>query len=269
MRYPIYIFFLMSGFFYLTGNPFSNETSQTGEAGIQGKVAKLKYGRRVSASSSEDKTAEITTTAADAKMVATAKLDIVTAPGKSLNVSDAKRQPGAVANVQEAAPTTSPTVVSAPERESFTEGKAKRFKDPARKPLDWTVFGNKRKNAALTLPIRSRSQDEIDAQGIVGEPEQAGLYNPRKLAIKTRKSKRRLTSKSREIKRAKIRREKLKARKARKNKRLARLKRRNKGVYRIAGKTKKKPVEKKTAVKKSSGKAFGFSFVGAQGRLTH
>ncbi|MCP4935392.1 MAG: hypothetical protein GY927_14620 [bacterium] len=229
MRYPIYIFLLMSGFFYLTGNPFSEETSKSGS---QGKVVQLKYGRQVNTSASVDKPAEM--------------------------------QPGAVAIAQTPARVITPAAVSTPENKSFATGKAKRFKDPARKPLDWNVFGNKRKNTALTVPVRTRSQDqqdEIDAPGIVDEPKQARGYNPRMLASKNGK-----------YKRAKLKRQELKARraarKARKRKRLARLKRRSKGSYRIARKSKKKSIRKKNVSHKPRRKKFGFSFVGPQGRLS-
>ncbi len=263
MRYPIYIFLLMSGFFYLTGNPFSNETSITGEPGVQGKLAKLKYGRQISAPLSVDKTPETTIIANDAKMTATANSYTVAASDKSASVADAK--------VQEPAPATLSTTASTPLTKSFTEGKAKRFNDPTRKAIDWTVFGNKRKNVALTVPVRTRSQDEIDAQGIAGEPKQARSYDPRELATKSREYKPALASKSRTYKRAKARRQKLKvrkaARKARKTKRLARLKRRSKGVYRIARKAKKKSPKKKTVASKPRRKKFGFTQIGAQSRL--
>ena len=94
MRYPIYVFFLMSGFFYLTGNPFSDETSKTGKPAIQGKVAQLKYGRRISTSSSEEKTAKTTAKAADVKMTATTKTYIVAASSKSTNVRSEERRVG-------------------------------------------------------------------------------------------------------------------------------------------------------------------------------
>jgi len=263
MRFPIYVFFLMSGFFYLTGNPFTDETSKTGEPGIQGKVANLKYSRRINAPLKVDKTAETSANSADGKITATAKPYTVAASSKSTSVSDAKMQPSAVAIAQEPDRVTSPATGSTPENKSFTQGKAKLFKDPARKPLDWTVFGNKRKNAALTVPVRTRSQDEIDAEGIEDEPKQARRYNPRKLASKTRKYNRaKLKRKSKRLKAQRA------ARKARKAKRLARLKRRSKGVYRIARKAKKKPTEKKTVANKPRRKKFGFTQVGVQSRLS-
>ncbi len=263
MRYPIYIFLLMSGVFYLTGNPFLDETSQTGEPGVQGKLAKLKYGRRINAPLSVDKKPETTIIADDAKMTETANSYTVAASDESTSVADTK--------VQEPAPVTLSTTASTPSSKSFTKGQAKRFKDPARKAIDWTVFGNKRKNVALTVPVRPRSQDEIDAEGIAGEPKQVRSYDPLELATKDRKYKPTLASESRKYKRAEIRRQKLKARKAarkaRKTKRLARLKRRTKGAYRIARKAKKKTPEKEEVASKPRRKEFGFTQVGVQSRL--
>ncbi len=262
MRYPVYIFLLISGFFYLTGNPFSDETSQTAQQGAQGKVANLKYGRQISEPSTPENVAEPQTIAARDKPIVTAKPELVAKSTQSAKILDAQMQPSAVEKASLPSSVVSLEQTS-PASTPFAQDQQKSVESRAKKSLDWTVFGNQRKNASVALPVRTRSQGEIDAPDITGEPAQAAGYEPRELAEKSVRKSQSLKARraARKARRA--------ARKARRAKRrLARLKRRSKRAYRIARKAKKESAVKQPVANKPRPREFGFAFTGAQARLT-
>ena len=257
MRFPIYFFLLMSGFFYLTGNPFYSNDSETNKPGVSGKVAQLKYGRQVNTSSSA-KEPEVNSVKAVVAQSAPAIVSDVAAKSTASKTPLAKPL-ATVARVEDPSLLSSASNPAPAQSDRVGEANTVRAGYNPKKPLDWTVFGNKHKNASLFVPARVRSQDEIDAQGIEGEAIYASRSERPVLAPDNRKLK------STKAKRRKLRAKKA-ARKARAKRRYARLKRKNKAAYRIARKAKKKAPRKRVAKKKR--RKFGFSStVGSGGQL--
>ena len=121
MRFPIYFFLLMSGFFYLTGNPFYNKETETAQTGVDTQVAQLKYGRQVSGSSTAGEPAILQVKTAKPKAAVEAKSPVKVA------VAEKKSQTSTVANVQEPSLVPSALKTVSTESETFGNKQTKSF----------------------------------------------------------------------------------------------------------------------------------------------
>ncbi len=279
MRYPIYFFLLLSGFFYLTGQPGEDKSLQTGADKGQ---AQLPYARKAAnravAKLEADKSSKIVKTVVEPVGINT---DMVkrTMPAM-INVASkapvAKKESAAVKTaavafeggdndesakvvatlsktdqapkaVQSANLSNKPALGSKP-RSSFRSAK--------RKKLDWTVFGNRRKFVAAVIPKRVRSRDELDANGLTSERiiVRRKIRKRRTLSRAARKTQRRAKSRIRKSRKARIV-------KRRKSRRFARLNKRNRNIRRIASRRSIRKTRRKK-VSRSKRRKFGFGTVG-------
>ena len=286
MRYPVYFFLLLTGYFYLTGKPLDDKAGQKPVAEVENRETRLKYA---------EKTAEVVSrTIADSSTKS--QTVIKKQPGQGGRQTTAKAVVVAAAEpvkpVEKNAPAAKPVIVAndnlhwltitkpagkrvpiamAPGKwrtgslmadtgtSSSNETAAMPEPQMAGRPglvgkkLDWTVFGNGRDKTAgraMTPPPGMPAQDVADAEripaGAVDPVYNAGVKSKR---VRARRA-------GRKVYRKRLAARKRVARKKRKFRRYARLKRRSRGAYRIARRSPKKTRRK---LRRSGRKRFGFT----------
>lgn len=268
MRYPLYLFLLMSCFFYLTGNPFDDTSKSTSTADVQGKVYVLKYARRTSpkvvpapAPEHQVKIVEVAGEPTGAKNVEAMAHEVTDISEEQWEAVALEQEPKRALKMP-----VSPV--------SLEEPTDKRIKTAAVKKMDWNVFSNERQKVSLIMPVRTGSKRVSKKSRIPERVRRMASRTSGKLVLKKlRKAKKvRKYAKSKRLKKVvkkrQIARKSRKARSTRKSKskRYARLKRKNKGLYRVARRVKKKSVKKRNK-RRSRRKTFGFSVIGGGSRL--
>ncbi len=311
MRYPVYFFLLLTGFFYLTGQPM-DDSEDVALRNVEGKAQELKYAKEtkknvlpsadhlekrlkdndtpVKLARIENPPAPIATkedagngkevaasVAAPAKAVVPAKAARPKPAEKILKAESFRTDQPADSNKK----TLSPATVSSERINRFGTDKPKPYRTAARKPLDWTIFGNGRKTVAIDeVKRRSPSRDELDANArslVIASRRSFRSAGLKSRSTTRKKAKRRLVRKTRKARSSRKRYSKRqrysKKRRARlkhryKRKRSARLRRANARVYRLARKARKKSRRKKYAYyKPRRKKSFGFVVVGGSTQL--
>lgn len=264
MRYPIYFFLLVSGFFYLTGKPVDDRSPRTVADSGQ---ALLPYARNIAKRSGVEETSvkplKIAKTVVEPlKSVANKPVKSGTEKVRQASLESHNEVTGNSwkTNVKISKKDADSGAVIAPDmanKPSFDSQPQNSLKKADRKKLDWTVFGNSRKVVTASLPQRVPSKDQLDAAGLASDT----IISQRKLR------KRRVVSRARAT-RKKQRRIRQRARNARKyravrkkSRKYARLNKRNRNIRRIASRrTVRKPRKKRYASRRTR-KKFGFGAV--------
>ena len=297
MRYPIYFFLLLSGFFYLTGKPNADKPMQT--ANLDGQITgsgatTLPYARKIAKQSEagDDNTKMAKVVSESVKTVRNKPANTWTLPTAKTDLTKASK-PASKADmmknsVRQASLDTRNNVTATEwkttvklskketalgtaigthlaNRESFDSQPRKYFRSAKRKKLDWTVFGNGRKTVSTAaLPKRVRSRDELDAEGLSSD----NIISDRRRVTKRRAASRVSRKAQRRAKRnANKRRVAYKAKKRysakkRRARRYARLHRKNRNIRRIAKRrSAKKPRRRRYASHRRHRKRFGFGTI--------
>ncbi len=279
MRYPIYFFLLLSGFFYLTGQPSEDASLQTGADKGQ---AQLPYARNAAnrsvATLEAEKASKIVKTVVEpvgtntdmvkrtmpamvnvaSKTPAAEQESAAVKTGTSVSDTDganvSAKEAVKLAKTDKALEAVQSTTLV--KKAAFGTPSRKTLKSAERKKLDWTVFGNRPKHVAAVIPKRVRSRDELDANGLTSERKIVRRKIRKRISLSrsARQAQRRAKNRIRKSRKARIA-------KRRKSRRYARLNKRNRNIRRIASRRSMRKAKKKSTSRPKRRK-FGFGTVG-------